>query len=63
MLPAMEDAMTYPASIFMLVLALFTLPGCATQSGSYNTTYSQYQGPSPDAEVTGMRTGTMNAEY
>ncbi|MBD9372137.1 hypothetical protein IB238_05775 [Rhizobium sp. ARZ01] len=55
--------MTHRASILMLALALLALPGCATQSGAYNTTYSQYQGPSPDAEVTGMRTGTMNAEY
>lgn len=62
-LPAMEDAMTRRATITMLVLALLALAGCATQSGAYNTTYAQYPGPSPDAEITGMRTGTINAQY
>ncbi|MDR6758607.1 hypothetical protein J2Y48_003907 [Mycoplana sp. BE70] len=55
--------MTYPATITMLVLALLALSGCATQSGAYNTSYAQYQGPSPDAEITGMRSGTINAQY
>lgn len=55
--------MTSRASIIALALALLALPGCATQTGQYNTTYSQYQGPSPDAEITGMRTGTTNAQY
>lgn len=53
--------MTHRASFIALALALLILPGCATQSAQYNTTYSDYQGPSPDAEVTGMRTGTVNA--
>ncbi|MFD1326973.1 hypothetical protein [Mycoplana ramosa] len=55
--------MTYRATITMLVLALLALSGCATQSGAYNTTYADYPGPSPDAEITGMRTGTINAQY
>jgi hypothetical protein len=45
-----------------IALALLALTGCAT-SASNNTTYSEYQGPSPDAEITGMRTGTQNASY
>ncbi len=54
--------MTYRSSFIALALALMTLAGCTT-SGADNTTYSQYQGPSPDAEVNGMRTGTLNAQY
>ena len=54
--------MTFRSSFIALALALTTLAGCAT-SGANNTTYSQYQGPSPDSEVNGMRTGTLNAQY
>ncbi|MDF1635468.1 hypothetical protein [Mycoplana sp. MJR14] len=50
------------ASSIAFFLSLLVLSGCTT-SAANNTTYSQYQGPSPDAEIVGMRTGTQNADY
>lgn len=54
--------MKHAASLIAFFLSLAVLSGCTT-SAANNTTYSQYQGPSPDAEIVGMRTGTQNADY
>ena len=53
--------MIHRAMLITLALALIALPGCATTGAANNTTYAQYQGPSPDAEITRMRSGTINA--
>ncbi|MCD2181561.1 hypothetical protein OCK02_16245 [Rhizobium sp. TRM96647] len=54
--------MRHAASLTAFFLSLLVITGCTT-SAANNTTYSQYQGPSPDAEIVGMRTGTQNASY
>jgi hypothetical protein len=59
---ALEDAMIHRAmfnALTAFALALFALTGCTT-SAANNTTYAQYQGPSPDAEITGMRPKTID---
>ncbi|MBB3977838.1 ABC-type uncharacterized transport system auxiliary subunit [Rhizobium azooxidifex] len=54
--------MRHTASLIAFFLSLLVVTGCTTSSAD-NTTYSQYQGPSPDSEMVGMRTGTQNANY
>jgi hypothetical protein len=59
---ALEDAMIHRAmfnALTAFALALLALTGCATTAWN-NTTYAQYQGPSPDAEITGMRPKTID---